>query len=186
MLTPISRADLYLNNSSIFLTLRLSVKIVSRKIEEITLEGKLILLESLSLIHLDDLTNVGITGEFWRLIPTRIRSRDDMKRHIKSTLDEKSRGIWLLFATVLCETEKEIGSLVLEKIIAVRSFDAPGTSAPSPIGLRGGEFITLVKLAVSLSDTKIIEFTEVTPNYDIDHRTTKLVAIATHRFCSAK
>jgi formiminoglutamase len=69
---------------------------------------------------------------------------------------------------------------------AVRSSDAPGTSAPSPIGLRAGEFITLVKFAASLSNTKIIEFTEVNPTYDIDHRTTKLVAIAMHRFCSAK
>lgn len=67
---------------------------------------------------------------------------------------------------------------------AVRSSDAPGTSAPSPVGLRAGEFITLVKLAASLVNTKIVEFTEVNPNFDIDNRTTKLVAIAMHRFCS--
>ena len=67
---------------------------------------------------------------------------------------------------------------------AVRSSDAPGTSAPSPLGLRAGEFITLVKFAASLSNTKVIEFTEVNPNFDIDNRTTKLTAIAMHRFCS--
>ena len=67
---------------------------------------------------------------------------------------------------------------------AVRSSDAPGTSAPSPLGLRAGEFITLVKFAASLSNTKVIEFTEVNPNFDADNRTTKLVAIAMHRFCS--
>lgn len=67
---------------------------------------------------------------------------------------------------------------------AVRSSDAPGTSAPSPVGLRAGEFITLVKYAASLSNTKIIEFSEVNPNFDIDNRTTKLVAIGMHRFCS--
>lgn len=67
---------------------------------------------------------------------------------------------------------------------AVRSADAPGTSAPSPLGLRAGEFIQLVKYAASLANTKIIEFTEVNPNFDIDNRTTKLVAIAMHRFCS--
>lgn len=67
---------------------------------------------------------------------------------------------------------------------AVRSSDAPGTSAPSPLGLRAGEFITLVKYAASLANTKIIEFSEVNPNYDIDDRTTKLVAIGMHRFCT--
>lgn len=67
---------------------------------------------------------------------------------------------------------------------AVRSADAPGTSTPSPLGLRAGEFITLVKYAASLANTKIIEFTEVNPTYDVDNRTTKLVAIGMHRFCS--
>ncbi len=66
----------------------------------------------------------------------------------------------------------------------VRSADAPGTSAPSPLGLRAGEFITLVKYAASLANTKIIEFTEVNPKCDVDNRTTKLVAIGMHRFCS--
>ena len=67
---------------------------------------------------------------------------------------------------------------------AVRSADAPGTSAPSPLGLRNGEFIQLVKYAASLANTKIIEFTEVNPRFDIDSRTTKLVAIGMHRFCT--
>ena len=66
----------------------------------------------------------------------------------------------------------------------VRSADAPGVSAPSPLGLRAGEFIQLVKYAASLANTRIIEFSEVNPKFDADNRTTKLVAIAMHRFCS--
>lgn len=69
-------------------------------------------------------------------------------------------------------------------LTVVRSADAPGTTAPSPLGLRAGEFIQIVKFAASLSNTKIIQFTEVNPNYDEDFRTVKLVAIAMHRFCS--
>lgn len=68
---------------------------------------------------------------------------------------------------------------------AVHASDAPGVSAPSPIGLRAGEFLNLVAFAAKLVNTKIIEFTEVNPNYDIDNRTTKLVAIAMHRFCGS-
>ncbi len=68
---------------------------------------------------------------------------------------------------------------------AVRSSDAPGVSAPSPIGLRSGELLTLVRYAASLVNTKIVEFTEMNPNFDIDNRTAKLVAIAMHTFCAA-
>lgn len=66
----------------------------------------------------------------------------------------------------------------------VRMSDAPGTSAPSPLGLRAGEFIQLVKYAASLSNTRMIEFSEVNPKYDVDDRTSRLVAIAMHRFCT--
>ena len=66
----------------------------------------------------------------------------------------------------------------------VRTADAPGTSAPSPLGLRAGEFIQLVKYAASLANTRLVEFSEVNPNFDVDDRTSKLVAIAIHRFCS--
>ena len=69
---------------------------------------------------------------------------------------------------------------------AVRSSDAPGTSDPSPIGLRSGEFLNLVQYAAKLVNTKIVEFTEVNPKYDVDNRTTKLVAVAMHQFCSSQ
>jgi formiminoglutamase len=67
---------------------------------------------------------------------------------------------------------------------AVRSSHAPGTSAPSPLGLSASEFIQLVKYAASLANTKIIEFSEVNPKFDADNRTAKLVAIGMHRFCT--
>jgi formiminoglutamase len=67
---------------------------------------------------------------------------------------------------------------------AVRMSDAPGTSAPSPLGLKASEFVQLVKYAASLAHTRIIEFTEVNPNFDVDNRTAKLVAIGMHRFCA--
>lgn len=68
-------------------------------------------------------------------------------------------------------------------IDAVRASDAPGASAPSPTGLRAGEFIRLVQYAASLSNTRLIEFSEVNPNFDVDDRTAKLVAQGMHRFC---
>jgi formiminoglutamase len=64
----------------------------------------------------------------------------------------------------------------------VRAADAPGVSATSPIGLTAEEFIDSVGYAGSLKGTRIIEFTEVNPKFDIDSRTVKLVAIAMHKF----
>ena len=69
---------------------------------------------------------------------------------------------------------------------AVRASDAPGTSAPSPLGLSAKEFCDLAKFAGSLPDTKIVEFTEVNPNFDIDNRTAKLVALAMHGFLQSQ
>ena len=68
---------------------------------------------------------------------------------------------------------------------AVRASDAPGSSNASPFGLRAGEFLTLVQFAAKLVNTKIIQFSEVCPKNDIVNRTSKLVAIAMHRFCSS-
>ncbi|MGI9056045.1 MAG: arginase family protein, partial [Pyrinomonadaceae bacterium] len=67
---------------------------------------------------------------------------------------------------------------------AVRASDAPGVSASSPFGLRAGEFLTLIQFAAKLINTKVIQFSEVNPTVDIENRTSKLVAIAMHRFCS--
>jgi formiminoglutamase len=68
-------------------------------------------------------------------------------------------------------------------IDAVRASEAPGASSPNPFGLRAGEFLTLVEYAAKLVNTKIVEFSEVNPQYDVDDRTSKLVAVAMHKFC---
>ena len=102
-----------------------------------------------------------------------LRSRDEADIELKEMIREKFIG-----------QSASLNTFFGFDIDALRSADSPGTSAPSPLGLRAGEFITLVKYAASLANTKIIEFTEVNPTYDVDNRTTKLVAIGMHRFCT--
>lgn len=102
-----------------------------------------------------------------------LRSRDTPDLELKESIRQKFIG-----------QSKSVSTFFGFDMDAVRSSDAPGTSAPSPLGLRAGEFIQLVKYAASLANTRIIEFSEVNPTYDIDDRTTKLVAIGMHRFCS--
>ncbi len=69
---------------------------------------------------------------------------------------------------------------------AVRAADAPGVSAPSPLGLTAEEFCDVARLAGSTSTTRIAEFTEVNPNLDRDHQTSRLTAFAIHHFLAAE
>ena len=102
-----------------------------------------------------------------------LRSRDEADVELKESIRQKFIG-----------HSSSLNTFFGFDMDAVRSADAPGVSAPSPIGLRAGEFIQLVKYAASLANTRIIEFSEVNPRFDIDNRTTRLVAIGMHRFCT--
>jgi formimidoylglutamase len=60
---------------------------------------------------------------------------------------------------------------------AITSSDAPGVSSSYPIGFTAQEIISLAKIAGGEKRSKIFEFTEMNPDFDIDNRTVKLVAI---------
>ena len=120
-------------------------------------------------IYYDYIRELGVN----RISLELLRSRETPDLELKESIREKFIG-----------QSSSLNTFFGFDMDAVRSADAPGTSAPSPLGLRAGEFIQLVKYAASLANTKIIEFTETNPLFDIDDRTTKLVAIAMHRFCS--
>ena len=120
-------------------------------------------------VYYDYIRNLGVN----RISLELLRSHADIDQEIKDQIRQKFIG-----------QSSSLNTFFGFDMDAVRSADAPGTSAPSPLGLRAGEFIVLVKYAASLANTKIIEFSEVNPNFDVDSRTTKLVAIGMHRFCS--
>jgi formiminoglutamase len=120
-------------------------------------------------VYYDYIRQLGVHRISLELLRSRVEADLELKESIKQNFIGQSHSLNTFFGFDLD---------------AVRSADAPGTSAPSPLGLRNGEFIQLVKYAASLANTKIIEFSEMNPKYDIDNRTAKLVAIAMHRFCS--
>ena len=120
-------------------------------------------------IYYDYIRNLGVN----RISLELIRSAAEADLELKDSIKQKFIG-----------HSSSLNTFFGFDMDAVRMADAPGTSAPSPLGLKAGEFIQLVKYAASLANTKIIEFTEVNPNFDIDNRTVKLVAIGMHRFCS--
>ncbi len=67
----------------------------------------------------------------------------------------------------------------------VRVADAPGVSAPNPVGMTGDEFCQIAEIAGAEPRTRLVELTEVNPIYDVDGRTARLAAIAIYHFLAA-
>lgn len=69
---------------------------------------------------------------------------------------------------------------------SVRASDAPGVSAPSPIGFSAEEICHIGSIAGKRKRSKLLEITEVNPDYDVDGRTAKLAALITAYFIREK
>lgn len=80
------------------------------KVEPVILEGNFVRLEPLSLEHLDQLCEVGLDKDLWRLIPSQITNKSEMLDYIESALNEQKRGVSLPFATVEKSSNRAIGS----------------------------------------------------------------------------
>ncbi len=100
------RKALRLHLSSSFV--RLSASIMN--IEPITLEGRHIRLEPLSLDHLDALCRVGFDESIWRWMPYSALNEADMRRYIETALKQQEAGWALPFATVERASGRVVGS----------------------------------------------------------------------------
>ncbi|HWQ15882.1 MAG TPA: formimidoylglutamase [Roseiflexaceae bacterium] len=67
----------------------------------------------------------------------------------------------------------------------VRAADAPGVSAPNPLGIPGEELCRAAEIAGAEPRTRILEISEVNPDYDVDQRTARLAAAAVWTFLAA-
>jgi len=62
---------------------------------------------------------------------------------------------------------------------------APGVSAPNPVGMTAEEFCAIATIAGREPRTRIVEFTEVNPAFDVDGRTSRVAAAAIHHYLAA-
>jgi RimJ/RimL family protein N-acetyltransferase len=76
----------------------------------VTLEGRNIRLEPLSLKHHAQLCEVGLDEELWRWIPQAVRTPEEMRAYIETALEWQVAGTALPFATVERATGRAIGS----------------------------------------------------------------------------
>ena len=79
-------------------------------IEPVTLEGKFIRLEPLSLEHHAGLCGVGLDEELWRWTTQPVTTPEEMRAYVQTALDEQARGVALPFATVEKASGRVIGS----------------------------------------------------------------------------
>lgn len=67
----------------------------------------------------------------------------------------------------------------------VQAADAPGVSAPNPLGMTAAEFCEVAAIAGREPRTRVVEFSEMNPAFDVDSRTARLAAVAIHRYLAA-
>lgn len=79
-------------------------------ISPVTLEGRHVRLEPLTLAHAAALCEVGLDEDLWRWTTTRISTPEEMRAYIETALAEQSRGAALPFATVHLSTGRAVGS----------------------------------------------------------------------------
>ena len=79
-------------------------------IQPVTLEGRHVRLEPLSLSHHADLCEVGLDEDLWRWIPTAVRTPEHMRAYIDLALRAQAEGAALPFATVDLKSGRAIGS----------------------------------------------------------------------------
>lgn len=105
--------------------------------------------------------------------------------NLTSLAEIQEVGVRNFFKNILQKIERDFLFFGFD-VDVVRSADAPGVSAANPLGLTAQEFCEAALLAGNDRRTKIIEFTEVNPLFDIDNQTAKLTATAMYKFCLAK
>ncbi len=99
--------------------------------------------------------------------------------HLHSLHDVRQTGVAEMVQGILRGLSREDVCLFWGfDLDVVCAADAPGVSAPNPTGLRGDELCQLAELAGADARTRLVEFSEINPTYDVDLRTSRLAAAA--------
>jgi N-acetyltransferase len=83
---------------------------MAMEIEPITLAGRHVRLEPLTLSHVEPLLAIGLGEDLWRWTATQVRTRDDMQAYVEEALDAQAKGTALPFATVHLASSQVVGS----------------------------------------------------------------------------
>lgn len=97
----------------------------------------------------------------------------------------RARGAARVVRRALREAQKAAAVFWGFDLDVVNAAEAPGVSAPNPLGLSGAELCELAALAGAEPRTRIVEFSEMNPAFDLDGRTARLAAAAIWHYLAA-
>jgi formiminoglutamase len=101
--------------------------------------------------------------------------------HVISLRELQAAGIDAFFQHALQQSAARAIFWGLDMDV-VRAADAPGVSAPNPTGMDGADLCRIAEIAGRDTRSRILELTEVNPDYDIDGRTCRLAAVVIFSF----
>ncbi len=105
--------------------------------------------------------------------------------HIIPLKEVRARGVTRTFEQIIDQAQPTVIFWGLDMDV-VGAADAPGVSAPNAGGLTGRELADIAELAGSYAQSRLLEISEVNPQYDIDQRTCRLAAVLIYAFLSAR
>jgi formiminoglutamase len=106
---------------------------------------------------------------------------DEKGAHVCDLDTLREMGIASFFGQALSKSSAQAIFWGID-VDSVKAADAPGVSAPNPLGLTAAELCQITRIAGRDPRSRIIEFTEVNPEFDIDQRTCRLTATAIFYF----
>ena len=80
------------------------------RVDPVTLSGRFVRLEPLSLDHLDALAEVGLDPALWRWLAFPVRTKDGLRAYIDEALRDREAGKSMPFATIDQSSGQPIGS----------------------------------------------------------------------------
>ncbi len=79
-------------------------------VESVTLHGRYVRLEPLSMDYFDPLWAIGQDRDLWKWIPYHIKTHDEMRTYIQTALDWQAIGTALPFVTIWQATNDVVGT----------------------------------------------------------------------------
>jgi N-acetyltransferase len=86
------------------------VTLGAMNVEPVTLEGRFVRLEPLTIDHVPALCRVGLEPQLWRWVPTAVTTVDEMRTYVVTALDEMRRAVSVPFVIVDRASDQVIGS----------------------------------------------------------------------------
>lgn len=79
-------------------------------VEPVTLSGKHVRLEPLTLDHFPAICEVGLEESLWRWTPVQITNEDELRSYVETALIDRDRAVALPFVTIEASTNTIVGS----------------------------------------------------------------------------